>query len=131
MNNAASGPHDKNGSDQLPSHSRLALIAGFGSILVIMTLAGFDALRVLRDVRRNDDRIRRQFLFQNHVLNDIRSQVYLSGTYVRDYLLEPETERADTFRISLEQLRHQMESALDSYRRQLARTPSDAEVVRG
>jgi signal transduction histidine kinase len=120
MKNAASGPHDKNRSDQLPSHSRLALIAGFGSILVIMTLAGFDALRVLHDVRRNDDRIRRQFLFQNHVLNDIRSQVYLSGTYVRDYLLEPEAERADTFRISLQQLRQQMESALDSYRRQLA-----------
>src|ERR1035441_9527901 len=101
-------------------NSRLALVAGFGSVLVIMTLAGFDALRVLRDVRRNDDQIRRQFLFQNHVLNDIRSQVYLSGTYVRDYLLETETERADKSRTSLEQLRQQMKSALDSYRRQLA-----------
>jgi signal transduction histidine kinase len=104
----------------LPFNSRLALVAGFGSILVIMTLAGLDALRVLRDVRRSDDNIRRQFLFQNHVLNDIRSQVYLSGTYVRDYLLEPDTARADTFRISLQQLRRQMNSALDSYRRQIA-----------
>jgi signal transduction histidine kinase len=95
-------------------------MAGFGSILVIMTLAGLDALRVLQDVRRNDDSIRRQFLFQNHVLNDIRSQVYLSGTYVRDYLLEPDTARADTFRISLQQLRQQMNSALDSYRSQIA-----------
>jgi hypothetical protein len=104
----------------LPFSSRLALVAGFGSILVIMTLAGLDALRVLRDVRGNDDSIRRQFLFQNHVLNDIRSQVYLSGTYVRDYLLEPDTARADAFRISLVQLQQQMRSALDSYRRQLA-----------
>src|SRR5580704_19130752 len=104
----------------LPFNSRLALLAGFGSILVITTLAGLDALRVLQDVRRNDDRIRRQFLFQNHVLNDIRSQVYLSGTYVRDYLLEPDTARADTFRISLQQLRQQMNSALDSYRSQIA-----------
>jgi signal transduction histidine kinase len=104
----------------LPFNSRLALVAGFGSILVIMTVAGLDALRVLQDVRRSDDNIRRQFLFQNHVLNDIRSQVYLSGTYVRDYLLEPDPARADTFRISLEQLRQQMNIALDSYRRQLA-----------
>src|SRR5580658_10623603 len=96
----------------LPFNSRLALVAGFGSILVIMTLAGLDALRVLQDVRRSDDNIRRQFLFQNHVLNDIRSRVYLSGTYVRDYLLEPDTARADTFRISLKQLREQMNSAL-------------------
>jgi signal transduction histidine kinase len=116
----ASGPREKDRSDHLPLNSRLALVAGFGSVLVIMTLAGLDALRVLQDVRRNDDQIRRQFLFQNHVLNDIRSQVYLSGTYVRDYLLEPETERADKFRISLEQLRQQMKSALDSYRSQLA-----------
>ena len=116
----ASGPREKDRSDHLPLNSRLALVAGFGSVLVIMTLAGLDALRVLQDVRRNDDQIRRQFLFQNHVLNDIRSQVYLSGTYVRDYLLDPETERADKFRISLEQLRQQMKSALDSYRNQLA-----------
>jgi signal transduction histidine kinase len=120
MQTPASGPRETDRSDRLPFNSRLALVAGFGSILVIMTVAGLDALRVLRDVRRNDDRIRRQFLFQNHVLNDIRSQVYLSGTYVRDYLLEPESERADTFRISLEQVRAQMESALESYGRQLA-----------
>jgi signal transduction histidine kinase len=95
-------------SDHFPFNNRLALVAGFGSILVIMTLAGLDALRVLTDVRQKDDRIRRQFLSQNHVLNDIRSQVYLSGTFVRDYLLEPDTGRADKSRLSLEQLRQQM-----------------------
>jgi hypothetical protein len=118
MQRLASGPSEKD-SGHFPFSSRLALVAGFGSILVIMTLAGLDALRVLQDVRENDDRIRRQYLFQNHVLNDIRSQVYLSGTYVRDYLLEPDTNRADKVRISLEQLRQQMRSALDSYRSQL------------
>jgi len=107
-------------SDQFPFNSRLVLVAGFGSILVIMTLAGLDALRVLADVRQKDDRIRRQFLSQNHVLNDIRSQVYLSGTFVRDYLLEPDAARADKSRLSLEQLRQQMRLALDSYRRQIA-----------
>jgi len=101
-------------------NSRLALVAGFGSVLAIMTLAGLDALRVLRDVRRSDDQIRRQFLFRNHVLNDVRFQVYLSGTYVRDYLLEPEPERAQAFGIGLQQVRQQMDSALESYGRQLA-----------
>jgi signal transduction histidine kinase len=106
-------------SDHFPFNNRLALVAGFGSILMITTLAGLDALRVLTDVRQKDDRIRRQFLSQNHVLNDIRSQVYLSGTFVRDYLLEPDAERADKSRLSLEQLRQQMKLALDSYRRQI------------
>jgi signal transduction histidine kinase len=98
----------------------LALVIGFGSLLAIMALAGIDALRVLQHFRSNDDRIRRQFLFRNHVLNDIRSEVYVSGTYVRDYLLEPETERAESYRVSLEQVRKQMVSALESYGHQLA-----------
>jgi hypothetical protein len=101
-------------------NSRLALVVGFGGLLGIMTLAGIDALRVLHNFYGNDDRIRREFLFQNRVLNEIRSDVYLSGTYVRDYLLEPEAARAENYRIELEQLRKQMDGALASYGSQLA-----------
>jgi signal transduction histidine kinase len=111
--------------DRILPKSRVALLIGFGSLLTIMTLAGVDSLRVLRNFRANDDRIRRQFLFQNHVLNDIRSEVYLSGTYVRDYLLEPESERADTYRTSLEEVRLKMDSALDSYGRQPPREKNE------
>jgi signal transduction histidine kinase len=99
--------------------TRFALAIGFGGLLTIMALAGADGLRVLRQIRRNDDEIRRQFLFRNHVLNDIRSELYLSGTYVRDYLLEPEPARAETFRTTLEQVHKEMDAALESYRSQL------------
>lgn len=98
---------------------RSALIAGLGSLLAIMALAGIGALRVLEHVRSRDEQIRRQFLSRNHVLNDIRSEVYLSGTLVRDYLLEPEAERAETYRASLEDIHRQMDSALASYGDQL------------
>lgn len=107
-------------SDRLMPNTRLVLLAGFGGLLAIMTLSGVDALRVLHQIRREDDQIRRQFLFRNHVLNDIRSQLYLSGTYVRDYLLEPDAARAEAHRASLEQVRGEMGSALESYGRQLA-----------
>jgi signal transduction histidine kinase len=100
-------------------NARFALIAGFGSLLLVMALTGGDALLVLRQVRRADDGIRRQFLFRNHTLNEVRSDLYLSGTYVRDYLLEPEPARAETFRLNLEDVRKRMESALDEYGRQL------------
>ena len=96
-------------------NARFALFAGFGSLLLAMTLAGGDALLVLRQVRREDDSIRRQFLFRNRALNEVRSELYLSGTYVRDYLLEPDPPRADTFRVSLEEVRRQMQTALDAY----------------
>jgi signal transduction histidine kinase len=106
-------------ADRLPLSSRFTLALGFGGLLVIMALAGIDALRVLRQIRRADDQIRRQFLSRNHLLNDIRSDLYLSGTYVRDYLLEPEPQRAGTFRASLQEVRHGMDSALLSYDNQV------------
>lgn len=84
-----------------------------------MALAGIDALRVLQHFRRSDDQIRRRYLAENHLLNDIRSDVYVSGTFVRDYLLEPEATRADSYRASLQEVRKHMESALDSYGRQV------------
>ena len=99
--------------------SRVALAIGFGSLLIIMALAGMDALRVLQNFRNSEGRIRRHFLSQNHVLNDIRSQVYLAGTYVRDYLLDPEPVRAETYRVSLQQVHQRMESDLQSYGRQI------------
>jgi signal transduction histidine kinase len=101
------------------SSSRLALRVGFGGLLVIMALSGFDALRVLDRFRQADSQIRRQFLFRNRVLNDIRSGVYLSGTYVRDYVLDPDPQRAAAFGASLKNVHRHMESDLGSYARQL------------
>jgi len=101
--------------DRLILSTRIALIVGFGGLLGIISLAGFDTLRVLRQIQTNRDQIRQEFLFRNHVLNDIRSDVYLSGTYVRDYLLEPDFERAESNRSALQKVRTDMDSALESY----------------
>jgi signal transduction histidine kinase len=107
-------------SDSVFFRSRIALASGFGGLLCIMALAGTDALRVLKQFRSSDDQIRRRYLSENHVLNDIRSDVYVSGTYVRDYLLEPEAQRADAYRTSLEEVRKHMQASLDSYGQQVA-----------
>lgn len=107
------------GSDRLLLSTRFALMAGFGGLLLIMAVAGIYGIGALQRIRRNDNRIRRQFLSKNHALNDIRSQLYLSGTYVRDYLLEPDPGRAGTYRASLEEVHRQMDSALQSFGHQL------------
>jgi signal transduction histidine kinase len=92
--------------------SRFILLTGFGGLLLIVALAGVAGLRVLQQIRRDDDRIRTEFLLRNHLLNDIRAQLYLSGTYVRDYVLDPDPGRADMYREGLEQVRHEMNAAL-------------------
>jgi signal transduction histidine kinase len=102
-------------------NSRLILIAGFGGLLVLMAFAGIDAMQLLRQIQRRNDQIRRGFLDRNRLLNQIRSGVYLSGTYVRDYILEPEPPKAATHRASLEKTRREMETALQTYSGMLTR----------
>jgi len=121
------------GKDSGPrlSKSRLVLVVGFGSLLAIIALSGFDALRVLGRFRKEGDQIRRQFLFRNRVLNNIRAEVYISGTYVRDYLLEPDASRASGFGTKLESVRRQMENELSTYAGQLEpRESAHYEVLR-
>ena len=108
----------KTSADRISFSSRFALLIGFGGLLLIMALAGIDALGVFQQFRRSDEQIRGRYLSQNHVLNDIRSDVYLSGTYVRDYLLEADPARAEVYRTSLENVRKHMEAALEFYGRQ-------------
>ena len=106
-------------SERVLLSTRFALGAGFGGLLAIMALAGAYGIRILQQIRYNEDQIRQQFLLKNHALNDIRFQFHLAGTSVRDYLLELEPGRAANYMTSLTQARRQMESALESFRRQL------------
>lgn len=104
--------------DRLSLSASFTLALGFGGLLAIMALAGIDGIRALRQISRSDNQIRRQFLAESGSLNDIRSELYLSGTYVRDYLLEPDPGRAESYRISLEQVHSEMNAAMESYGRQ-------------
>jgi signal transduction histidine kinase len=104
--------------------SRMALLIGFGGLIAITALAGFDALWSLQRFRHSENQIRRHYLAQNHLLNHIRSDVYVSGTYVRDYLLDADLERAATYRNALEDARRRMESALETYGHEVA--PAEA-----
>ncbi len=96
-------------------NTRLLLLAGFGGLLLLMAFAGMDGLRVLQTIQKRNDAIRQDFLARNRLLNQIRSDLYLSATYVRDYLLEPENAKAESQRTSLNRIRLDMEAALREY----------------
>ena len=69
-----------------------------------------------RQIQKSNDDIREDFLSRTRVLEQIRSDLYLSGTYVRDYLLEPESQKAEGHRLSLVQTRNDMDSELPKYK---------------
>ncbi len=104
--------------------SRLALIAGFGGLLILMAFAGADGIRALQQIQTSNDRIRDDFLLRTQVLERIRSDLYLSGTYVRDYLLEPQPGNAEGHRYTLVETRTDMDAALQKYSRLLSSSES-------
>ena len=92
--------------------TRGVLVLGFGVLLTLLVLCGLNALHVLSELQTNDQSILRDFLQQQQSLDKIRSAIYLSGTYLRDYLLEPEPEKAKRSLRALESARAQVASML-------------------
>ena len=66
-------------------HTRTSL-AGFGGLLLLMVAAGLETIHAFRMIQMRNDAIRTEFLTRNRLLNQIRSDLYLSGTYVRTTL---------------------------------------------
>src|SRR5271169_2879308 len=93
----------------------VVLVAGFGGLLLIMALAEVGALLFLNSLRHNDTALQARFLTRNRTLERIRSNIYLSGTFVRDSLLAPEQSGARLQLSALENLRRDSETALNSY----------------
>jgi signal transduction histidine kinase len=99
--------------------SQVVLLASFGGMLGLMLFAGIDSLSAFRQVQSRNVQIRQTFLLRNRALEEIRSALYQSGTFTRDYLLETDAARAETYRVSLQSIRRQMDAALARYSRSL------------
>jgi signal transduction histidine kinase len=108
----------------MAGNNRLVLTAGFGGLLLLMAFGGFDGMQALRHIQTSNDLIREDFLTRTRLLERIRADVYVTGTYVRDYLLEPAAGKAEGHRDSLLESRTDMDQAMAKYRSML--TPQEA-----
>jgi len=95
----------------------LVLLAGFSGLLVLMTAAGFDAVVALSRLHDTSVEVRQRFFARTRLLDQIRSQIYLSGTYVRDYMLAPAPSGAEDQRRRLQSLQQENKAALAEYTR--------------
>jgi signal transduction histidine kinase len=78
-------------------------------------------------MRTGNSEVRREFLERSRRIDEIRAAVYLSGTLVRDYLLEPEPRAAERQLVSLRALRQRMDAELRDYSNLLP--PNEMEPV--
>ncbi len=68
----------------------LALVSGFGGLLLLMAVAEIGALFVVERLHDSEAQLQQRFLERSRTLEEIRSSIYLSGTVTRDFLLAPE-----------------------------------------
>lgn len=97
----------------------LVLWLGFGGLLVCIVGAAIGTLSALDRVRNDEVHIRKAFLLRLGALDQIRSQIYLSGTYVRDFLLSPDPSGAAAQSLRLSTLERDTRAAIDAYSRSL------------
>jgi signal transduction histidine kinase len=76
--------------------ARALLLAGFGGLLLLMLVAGVDALIVLREVRTRDAQERDLYLRRANALDRVRTGIYQSAIAMRAYLLAASTSDAAT-----------------------------------
>jgi signal transduction histidine kinase len=94
---------------------RLVLWLGFGGLLVCIIAAAAGTLIGVDRVRKDETRIRKSFLGRLDALDQIRAQIYLSGTYIRDVLLSPAAMVAAAQTSRLASLERETKAALRSY----------------
>ncbi|HYL76709.1 MAG TPA: sensor histidine kinase [Bryobacteraceae bacterium] len=97
----------------------LALVGGFGGLLLLMAAAETGALVFQDRLRQNGSSLKAHFLDRNRILEEIRSNIYLSGTYARDSLLAPDDRVARAQIAALENLHRDTDAALERYARSL------------
>lgn len=93
--------------------------AGFGGLLLLMGVFGASAVSFLYQIEIQQERIRQDYVEHDRTLEKLRSSIFLSGTYIRDFLLDTSEAPASSHKAQFIATRRQIESRLEDYRRLL------------
>src|SRR4051794_18530244 len=102
-------------STKSDSQTRRLVTVGFGGLMLFIAFAGLNGISVVRTIENRNDRIRVDYISRNRILQLLRSDIYLSGTYVRDLLLESDPALGDTHRRELEKARLRIDTNKTAY----------------
>ena len=91
---------------------RPLLLAGFGSLLLLMIVAGGYALGTLEQVRRSDLEERNTHLKRDRALDRVQAGIYQSAIIMRDFLLAPDEKSGAAQIERFAQTRGQTDQAL-------------------
>ncbi len=91
-----------NVAQSFPSARVATLWVGFTGLLLLMAAMAIDSGRSLRDVAVRSASLTKESRERDGLLDQLRSDIYHSGTVVRDYLLEVDDPLAASQKLELE-----------------------------
>ena len=97
--------------------TRIALFAGFGGLLVLLGVLGLSAISFLSQIKVQEENIRQDYVRRERVLQNLRSDIYTSGTYVRDFLLDTNDVFAAGHRDQFLETQRKLRNEVSEYRR--------------
>ena len=103
----------------MPPRTSPVLFIGFGSLVVLIGLAGLGAAGRAARLFTETASISETHRESTRILDEIRSEVNLSGIYVRDYLLDPSDLTASMHRQRLLEIRGTMGKELEDLERRV------------
>lgn len=104
------------GLAKLPVSSRAVLWVGFGGLIGLMVLIAVSASHALAKIELTNSEIRRGYLQRDDLLNRMRNSLYRSGIDLRDYLLHPDPQHAESRRDQILNAQRDMNAAIQQYR---------------
>ncbi len=101
------------------AQQRFMLWVVLGGLLVLLVSLGTSAISFLKKIESRHEAIRSDFVSRLMMLEQLRNDVYRSGTRVHDFLLEEDTARADQDRHDVLASRQRIEDLESEYARSL------------
>jgi signal transduction histidine kinase len=89
------------------------LATGFGSLLVLIGLFAWGAAQRADQIQAEVASMHEGFQASEQVLNQVQSDLYFSGTLVRDFLVDPSPQTTESYRQELLEIRSSIAKRLD------------------
>ncbi|MBZ5568475.1 MAG: hypothetical protein LAN64_11560 [Acidobacteriia bacterium] len=97
----------------IKSRSSYILAAGFGTLIILIAVLGFGAIRRARAIYNEMESTQQTYLEAEAFRRDISADMYLADILVRDYLLDPSPQSAPQHRQQLLEIRNSLQQRLD------------------
>ncbi len=96
--------------------TRIFLFAGFGGLLLLMSILGLSAISSIYRIELREEKIRQEYVVRDRALENLRSNTYLSGTFIRDFLLAVDDRRASLSKVQFLDKEREIRAELENYR---------------